>query len=43
MVAATLILRLWLRIAEAGHLAMFHQNPLSGGKAVPLQHIKSEE
>ena len=29
---ATLILSLRLRIAEAGHLAVFHQN-LSGGKA----------
>ena len=34
---ATLILSLRLRIAEAGHLAVFHQN-LSGGKAVPLQY-----
>ena len=33
---ATLILSLRLRIAEAGHLAVLHQN-LSGGKAVPLQ------
>ena len=33
---ATLILSLRLRIAEAGHLAVFHQN-LSGGKAVPFQ------
>ena len=32
-----LILSLWLRIAEAGHLAVFHQN-LSGGKAVPLKY-----
>ena len=31
---ATLILSLQFRIAEAGHLAAFHQN-LSGGKAVP--------
>ena len=35
---ATLILGLRLRIAAAGHLAVFHQN-LSGGKAVPLQYI----
>ena len=35
---ATLILGLRLRIAEAGHLAVFHQN-LSGAKAVPLQYI----
>ena len=33
---ATLILSLRLRIAEAGHLAVIHQN-LSDGKAVPLQ------
>ena len=35
---ATLILSLRLRITEAGHLAVFHQN-LSGAKAVPLQYI----
>ena len=35
---ATLILSLRLRIAEAGHLAVFHQN-LSEGKAVPLQYV----
>ena len=35
---ATLILSLRLRIADAGHLAVFHQN-LSGGKAVPLQYV----
>ena len=35
---ATLILSLRLRIAEAGHLAVIHQN-LSEGKAVPLQYI----
>ena len=34
---ATLILSLRLRIAEAGHLAVIHQN-LSRGKAVPLQY-----
>ena len=33
----TLILSLWLRITEAGHLAVFHQN-LSGDKAIPLQY-----
>ena len=33
----TLVLSLRLRIAEAGHLAVIHQN-LSGGKAVPLQY-----
>ena len=35
---ATSILSLRLRMAEVGHLAVFHQN-LSGGKAVPLQYI----
>ena len=35
---ATLILSLRLRIAEAGHLAVFHQN-LSGDKAIPLQYL----
>ena len=35
---ATLLFVLRLRIAEAGHLAVFHQN-LSGGTAVPLQYI----
>ena len=34
----TLILGSRLRITEAGHLAVFHQN-LSGSKAVPLQDI----
>ena len=35
---ATLKLGLRLRIAEASHLAVFHQN-LSGDKAVPLQKL----
>ena len=34
---ASLILSLRLRIAEAGDLAVFHQN-LSGSKAVPSQY-----
>ena len=34
----TLILSLRLRITEAGHLAVFHQN-LSGDMAVPLKYI----
>ena len=38
-IVATLILSLRLRVAKAGHLAVFHQN-LSGGKAVPLQYIR---
>ena len=38
---ATMILGLRLRIAEAGHLVVIHQN-LSGGKAVPL-HSPSKE
>ena len=33
---ATLILGLRLRVAEAGHLEVFHQN-FSGRKAIPLQ------
>ena len=37
LMVATLILSLRLRIAEAGHLAVFHQN-LSGGNTVPLQY-----
>ena len=37
----TLILSLRLRIAEAGHLAVFNQN-LSGGKAVPLHYMDTE-
>ena len=36
---ATLILSLRLRIAEAGHLVVIHQN-LPGGKAIPLQYLR---
>ena len=36
-IVAILIISLRLRIAEAGHLAVFPQN-LSGGKVVPLHY-----